>query len=51
MAEQDKNNIPQPELSELLRLRREKLSALQEAGEDPFRETRFDWDEIGRAHV
>ncbi len=44
MAEQDKNNIPQPELSELLRLRREKLSALQEAGEDPFRETRFDWD-------
>ena len=44
MAEQERNNAPQPELSELLRLRREKLTALQEAGEDPFQETRFDWD-------
>jgi len=44
MAEQERNNAPQPELSELLRLRREKLTALQEAGEDPFQVTRFDWD-------
>ncbi len=45
MAEEKKNNAaPQPELSELLRLRREKLTALQEAGEDPFQQTRFDWD-------
>ena len=44
MAEQDKNNVSQPELSELLRLRREKLTALQEAGEDPFQQTRFEWD-------
>ncbi len=44
MAEEQKNAAPQPELSELLRLRREKLTALQEAGEDPFQETRFVWD-------
>ncbi|MCI8651235.1 MAG: lysine--tRNA ligase [Oscillospiraceae bacterium] len=44
MAEEQKNASQQPELSELLRLRREKLSVLQEAGEDPFQETRFDWD-------
>jgi len=44
MAE-EKNSAPsQSELSELLRLRREKLTALQEAGEDPFRQTRFVWD-------
>ena len=30
------------ELSELLQIRREKLAALQEAGRDPFKETRFD---------
>ena len=30
------------ELSEILRIRREKLSALQEAGKDPFAVTRFD---------
>ncbi len=44
MAEEQKNAPQQPELSELLRLRREKLTALQQAGEDPFRQTRFDWD-------
>ncbi len=49
MAEEQKNTAPQqPELSELLRLRREKLTALQEAGEDPFRQTRFDWDTTSR---
>ncbi|MBP3519870.1 MAG: lysine--tRNA ligase, partial [Oscillospiraceae bacterium] len=45
MAEQQKNQAPQqPELSELLKIRREKLFELQEAGQDPFRETKFDWD-------
>ncbi len=44
MAEEQKNAAPEKELSELLRLRREKLTALQEAGEDPFRQTRFVWD-------
>ena len=45
MAEQQKNQaLQQPELSELLRLRREKLTDLQQAGEDPFQQTRFDWD-------
>lgn len=29
---------------ELLRIRREKLQALREAGEDPYQVTRFDWD-------
>ncbi|MDD5938634.1 MAG: lysine--tRNA ligase [Clostridiales bacterium] len=44
MAEEQKNTAPEKELSELLRLRREKLTALQEAGEDPFQQTRFVWD-------
>jgi len=43
MAEQ-KNSPPEKELSELLRLRREKLTGLQEAGRDPFQQTRFQWD-------
>ena len=30
------------ELSEVLRVRREKLAALQQAGNDPFAQTRFD---------
>ncbi|MDD3193984.1 MAG: lysine--tRNA ligase [Oscillospiraceae bacterium] len=33
---------PEVELSEILRIRREKLSALQQAGRDPFRETTYD---------
>ena len=44
MAEEQKNAPQQPELSELLKIRREKLSELQATGEDPFRQTRFDWD-------
>lgn len=32
------------ELSELLQIRRDKLTELQEAGRDPFRETRFERD-------
>ncbi len=29
---------------EILRIRREKLADLQEAGEDPFQQVKFDWD-------
>ncbi len=46
MAE-EKNRQPQqaePSLSELLKIRRDKLSQLQEAGEDPFQVTKFAWD-------
>ena len=31
----------EPELSEILQIRREKLKALQDEGRDPFRETKF----------
>ncbi len=39
----EKNNAPasQQELSDILRIRREKLAALQEEGRDPFQETKF----------
>ena len=41
----EKNSVPeQQDISEILRVRREKLSALQSEGRDPFQE-------IGRAHV
>ncbi|MDD3347291.1 lysine--tRNA ligase [Oscillibacter sp.] len=42
MAEQ--KTTPELDLSEQRRVRREKLSALQSAGQDPFCQTRFDWD-------
>ncbi len=43
MAEQNVNNAPanEQELSEILRVRREKLQSLQEAGVDPFEKTHF----------
>jgi len=45
MAEEQKKNAPQqPPYSELVKVRREKLAALQQAGEDPFRQTKFVWD-------
>ena len=45
MAEQKKNNEqPQQDLSQQTKVRREKLAALQAAGQDPFQITRFDWD-------
>ncbi len=44
MAEENTREPQQAELNELLRVRREKLANLQEAGEDPFRETRFLWN-------
>lgn len=48
MSEQKKNpqpeQAPEQDLSQILKIRREKLAALQAAGEDPFEQTRFDWD-------
>lgn len=43
MAEQ-KNETQEQDLRQILKIRREKLSALQAAGEDPFEQTRFAWD-------
>jgi len=43
MGEQVKNNQPQEQdLNQILKARREKLTALQEAGKDPFVITKFD---------
>ena len=44
MGNQDNtnNNAPQQDLNELLRIRREKLQTLQEAGKDPFVITKYD---------
>ena len=43
MAEEKKNNAPQEQdISEILKVRREKLKALREAGKDPFTITKFD---------
>ncbi len=46
MAEENKKQPQQQEvpLSELLKIRRDKLKELQEAGQDPFQQTRFAWD-------
>jgi lysyl-tRNA synthetase class 2 len=46
MAEQKNNSQPQQEqdLSQILKIRREKLATLQQEGQDPFEQTRFDWD-------
>ena len=41
MAENNRAPEVQEDLSEILRVRREKLSALQEEGRDPFQETKF----------
>ena len=38
----DVTGTPVQELSELLQIRRDKLTAFQEAGRDPFKQTRFD---------
>lgn len=44
MAEQTTNQQPEQDLSEQTKIRREKLAALQAAGEDPYRQTKFEWD-------
>ena len=38
------SNNPEQELNEILRLRREKLAALKEAGNDPYTITKYDFD-------
>ena len=42
MNENHVNTAPEKELSEILQIRRDKLSALQQEGKDPFQITRFD---------
>ena len=42
MAEETRTGAPEPSLNELLRIRREKLTNLQDAGRDPFAITRYD---------
>ena len=43
MAEEKiQTNAPEQDLSEILKVRREKLAALRAEGRDPFKETRFD---------
>jgi len=39
---QPQNNRPEQDINQLLRIRREKLAALQEVGRDPFRITKYD---------
>ena len=38
----EQNNQPQQDINQLLKVRREKLKNLQEAGKDPFRITKYD---------
>ncbi len=40
--EQNNNQAPEQDIHQLLKVRREKLAALQEAGKDPFKITKFD---------
>ena len=42
MAEIQSTNIQEQDLNQLLKIRREKLSNLQEAGKNPFRHTKYD---------
>lgn len=42
MSEEKNTNAAQQDVSEILKVRREKLRALRDAGRDPFTETRFD---------
>ncbi|MBE6955690.1 MAG: lysine--tRNA ligase [Ruminococcaceae bacterium] len=43
MANEQKN-IPEVSYSDQVKIRREKLAAMQAEGKDPFQQTRFDWD-------
>lgn len=42
----EKNNAPVQELSEILQVRRDKLAAMQEGGNDPFVKTKYDVDSV-----
>jgi hypothetical protein len=37
-------------LGDILKIRREKLAALREGRNDPFEQTRFDWDTTSAQH-
>ncbi|MBQ2316387.1 MAG: lysine--tRNA ligase, partial [Clostridia bacterium] len=41
---ENNNNAPQQDLSEILQVRRDKLSAMREGGNDPFVKTKYDVD-------
>ena len=41
MGNENNNQEPQQDLNQLLKVRREKLAALQEAGKDPFKITKY----------
>ena len=41
MADETRNEAPEQSLSEILQVRRDKLSALQEGGRDPFQVTKY----------
>lgn len=42
MAGAQNNNVQEQDINQLLKVRREKLAALQEAGKDPFQITKYD---------
>ena len=42
MSQENKNQNQQQDINQLLKVRREKLAALQEAGKDPFLITKFE---------
>ncbi|MBO4981821.1 MAG: lysine--tRNA ligase [Lachnospiraceae bacterium] len=42
MAEAQNNNVQEQDIHQLLQVRRDKLAALQEAGKDPFKITKYD---------
>ena len=44
MSENNNNNASPQELSEILQVRRDKLSAMKESGNDPFVKTKYDVD-------
>ena len=49
MAEETRTGAPELSLNELLRIRREKLTNLQDAGRDPFAITRYDVTTVRRS--
>ena len=42
MAQQNQTQVQEQDINQLLKVRREKLAALQEAGKDPFQITKYD---------
>ena len=46
MADQNTTQQETQSLGDLLKIRREKLKTLQDAGENPFEQTRFLWDTV-----